>query len=247
VNRHLFPLLALTAACATTPSRPAPTEPAERVALLDIKPPAANDPASTELAQTLGAIVAFNLEDTGRFKVVSREDLAGLLKARSQQQLLGCETSACQTDLAKAVDVKRIVTGSLGKLGAKYVVSLNLIDTGKAEAVRRSMETVPAQEEALMAAADRSAKTLAARDEAPREGTGFGAQLSTGAAVFVGRTLDEVRGLTTGTPLEPVVNAALETTLAQGLRARLEQLRARRQAMQAPVLDVGATSPLSSP
>lgn len=235
-------LAATVLACATAPKpRPVSNEPPERVALLDLKPP---DENSVELAHTLGAIVAFDLEETGRFKVISRDDLAGMLRARQQQELLGCETAACQSDIANAVDVKRIVTGSLGKLGAKYVVSLSLIDTGKAETLRRTMETVPAKEEALMEAAERSAATLASR-EPPQPGarpsggghsagSALAAGLQQSAAIMLGRAVDNVKAVGSATPLEPLITAALETSLAQGLRQRLDEMKRARAAGAPP-------------
>lgn len=232
----------LGTACVSTPKAPAKLPPAERerIAFLDLRP---SDEGSRELAQTLGELIAFDLEDTGRFKVLAKQDLARVVELKQQQQLMGCETEACQADLAKAADVGRLVTGSLGKLGNKYVLVLKLVDSTKVEVLRQAKDTVPGREEDLVGAVERTTLALATPEEPVREtresttsSAGdeardgfFGSVFESGARAAVGGILGSARSTSIGAALEPVLTSALEAELTTSLKARVAALRAKRE------------------
>lgn len=236
----LFTALMLTAACVSpspkttpqtaTPPRPPPaTEPPSRVALLSLEPSGAS---SEELANTLAELIAFELADTGRFDVMSKNDLAEALRLKGVQQGLGCETDACQADLAKSVDVEQFVTGSLGKLGDKFVLVLRLVGTNDVKVVRQARDTAEGREEDLMAAVQRTSWTLAGIEStapAPaKRKTSKPTDSSLGARIVLGGLFGGTQGLIDA--VAPELTAALESQLTQSLQAHLAARRAEREA-----------------
>lgn len=237
----ILSLLVLTAACVSpsprparqtaTPRPPPPTEPASRVALLSLEP---SGPSSEELANTLAELVAFELADTGRFDVMSKNDLAEALRLKGIQQGLGCETDACQADMAKAVDVDQFITGSLGKLGDKFVLVLRLVGSNDVKVVRQARDTAEGREEDLMGAVQRTSWALAGieTEGAASAGKPAGSRNSRnsdlGARIVLGGLFGGTQGVINA--VAPELTAALEQELALSLQARLEARRAERAA-----------------
>jgi hypothetical protein len=224
--------------------RPPPTtEPRARVALLQLTPAG---PSSAALAETLGQLVAFELEDTGRFDVLSRQDLAETLKLKGIQQAMGCETDACEANIARAADVAQLVTGSLGKLGDKYVLVLRLVDSREVRVLRQARDFAAGREEDLVAAAQRTSWTIAgielppdaappaAADDAEPAGGSGNTVLADGASAMM---RDAFSGLTQGVRAHvpaaldvfPRLTADLETRLATFLAARVARMQAERR------------------
>lgn len=236
MNRLALPLLlAIATGCVTgashnkaqAPARPPPpTEPPTRVALLSITP---SGPSSEELANTLAELVAFELADTGRFDVMSRNDLAEALRLKGVQQGLGCETEACQADLAKSADVGQFVTGSLGKLGDKFVLVLKLVGSNDVQVVRQARDTAEGREEDLLAAVQRTSWTIAGIETEPKPAASSRSS-STGSAalgqVLLGGAFGGMRGAVAA--IAPTITAALESELATSLQATLAARRAER-------------------
>lgn len=228
-------LLIVLTGCVTTgyssrknaPKRPPPpTEPPKRVALLSLEPAG---PSSEELANTLAELIAYELADTGRFDVMSRNDLAEALRLKGVQQSLGCETDACQADLAKAADVGQFVTGSLGKLGDKFVLVLRLVGSNDVKVVKQARDTAEGREEDLMAAVQRTSWTLAGIEtERGASISSAGGSAPTPGSVLRGVALGGVGGMFKA--IAPELTATLEKSLAQSLQARLAERRAAESA-----------------
>ncbi len=95
--------------------------------------------------------------------VVTEGEMNSLLGLERQKQLLGCASQSCTAELAGALGVDALVTGSLAKAGGGYVVNLKVIRStdGTALAV---FSTRVATEDALFdylkASADQLARQL---------------------------------------------------------------------------------------
>jgi hypothetical protein len=76
----------------------------------------------------------------------------------------------CIVEIGAALGLSKLVTGSVGKLQDSYVISMQLIDTRKAEVENRVLETFEGAAEELRHAVKLSAYQLAGIDFSQRKG-----------------------------------------------------------------------------
>lgn len=75
---------------------------------------------------------AANLEQLG-MRVVTAQQIQALLGSQRQKAILGCqseaESAACLVELANALGVDGLVTGSIGKFGNSYQLNIVIVDS----------------------------------------------------------------------------------------------------------------------
>jgi TolB-like protein len=144
--------LALLAADAASPLK---------VAVLELRATGV-DPA---LAESLFELLATRVGEAGDFAVVSRSDIASMLGFEKQKALLACaDDSACLVEISGALGVDRLVTGSVGKVGDTFILTLKCIDAHRARVMGRVSETVEGKPDALIAALVRAVPRIFAED-----------------------------------------------------------------------------------
>jgi TolB-like protein len=76
----------------------------------------------------------------GFFDVVSAKDIQTLLGVERQRQMLGCSEDAqsCLTELAGAMGARFVLSGSLARLGDTYQLTLQTLDSAKAQPIGRA-------------------------------------------------------------------------------------------------------------
>ncbi|MEW5739814.1 MAG: hypothetical protein AB1938_12860 [Myxococcota bacterium] len=81
------------------------------------------------------------LNRRGFFDVISSRDIQTLLGVERQKALLGCsdDSSSCLTELAGALGSRFVLSGSLSKLGDALQLSLQMLDTQKAQTAARGV------------------------------------------------------------------------------------------------------------
>ncbi|MBN1204224.1 MAG: hypothetical protein JXB05_04800 [Myxococcaceae bacterium] len=97
--------------------------------------------ASADEAAALTDALVQTLSERGLFQVLSRKDVQTVLSTERQRQMLGaCEEdpSRCAADVGSLLQARYVMTGSLSRLGSTYELSLQMIDTVKAQPVGRS-------------------------------------------------------------------------------------------------------------
>ncbi|MEM6733064.1 MAG: PEGA domain-containing protein, partial [Myxococcota bacterium] len=94
------------------------------VAVLDFR----DAGAGPELVESVTDVVTAELADIGVFEVLSRRDLRDILEVEAAKQALGCEASECLAEITGALGVANLVSGSVGRVGEQYIVSLRLSD-----------------------------------------------------------------------------------------------------------------------
>ena len=74
----------------------------------------------------------YELGRTNRFSVMEREQMNLILKEQAFQQT-GCVDQSCAVEAGQLIAVKKIITGTIAKVGGIYTVNVKLIDvaTGK--------------------------------------------------------------------------------------------------------------------
>ena len=96
--------------------------------------------------------------------VVSASEIATLLGLERQKTLLGCSDNAanCTVELANALGVDGVVTGSLGKFGRSYQLNLKVLSAKDASTLAAYSTRVSGGDEALLDELTRAAKQITA-------------------------------------------------------------------------------------
>jgi len=116
----------------------APATPTEKPKLVVLALSAAGG-LEEQTAAAFTEAVSTELAKAGYFSVVSKKDLETLIGLERQRTLLGCsEESTCLTELAGALGARFVLSGSVARLGPSYQLSLQVMDTVRAQAVGRT-------------------------------------------------------------------------------------------------------------
>ena len=83
-------------------------------------------------AKTLTDKLRGELINTGKFKVIERSQMEQILKEQGFQQT-GCTSSDCAVEMGQLLGVKNIITGSIGKVGQTFLISVRIIHVGTGE------------------------------------------------------------------------------------------------------------------
>lgn len=103
--------------------------------------------------------------------MVSQADIKAMISVEKQKDLMGCDSSACFAEIGGALGAERIVAGSLGRVGALYVVTIRLIDAGKGQVLNHVQDNVEGKEDILVEAVSQLARSL--MDPARPYGIGY--------------------------------------------------------------------------
>jgi hypothetical protein len=104
-----------------------------RLAVLDLK----DKGVGPDVASLLTSVASNRLSEIGIFQVISREDIKNMLSHQQDQILLGCAEEDCLVKIGGALGAENLVAGTVGKVGDKYVISLQLIDVRASKVVKR--------------------------------------------------------------------------------------------------------------
>ncbi|MBI5510909.1 MAG: PEGA domain-containing protein [Deltaproteobacteria bacterium] len=96
-----------------------------KVAVMDL---AATDSLPKDLVTSLSSLVAETLDATGAFKAISSQDIVKLLSYAASQQQMGCDDMTCIAEIGGALGADYLVTGSLTQTGSQIAVQLQLAD-----------------------------------------------------------------------------------------------------------------------
>lgn len=167
IHRHLafaLPLLVAAGAGRADESSMSPSPDAPlRTVVLGLQ---ARRGVDAELAQVMSDVVQGVLAKDRRRVVLGREDIARLVDFEADKQAVGCEDDGCLAEIGRALDARRLVTGSLALVGERFLVVLSELDTETVTPVGRAQEQVDNDEQALLEAVTRLASKLLASEGA---------------------------------------------------------------------------------
>ncbi len=154
MSRHptLFLVLSLLTAA------PAAAGPSQRQKIAVLELSARGVEADT--ARSLTDVVAREVDRSGLFATLSAEDIRGMLRHLEHRQSLGCTDEACLAELGGALGVELVLSGSVGRVGETWVVSLTLLDVRRAAVVSREERTARGAADALLEEARGAARAL---------------------------------------------------------------------------------------
>lgn len=113
-----------------------------RIAVLNIAPSG----VSQELAVSVTDLLSTELVNTKMFEVVERMQVAKILNEQGFQQT-GVTDSAAAAEVGKLLNTKRVVIGTLGKLGKKLVITIKIVDVEKANILFAEKEMANGEED----------------------------------------------------------------------------------------------------
>jgi hypothetical protein len=93
-------------------------------------------PAKT--AQSLTDALAAEVRRIAGVQLMTGDQLTAVLSVERQKALVGCHDDSCMSEVAGAMDVDRLILGSLAKLGKSWILHLQLVDARKAATLRNS-------------------------------------------------------------------------------------------------------------
>ncbi|MBN2493601.1 MAG: PEGA domain-containing protein [Deltaproteobacteria bacterium] len=104
-----------------------------RIAVLDLR----EKGVTKEVVDLLTGTVARKLQSYGIFDVLSREDLRNMLRHGQDMQYLGCDEPSCFAQLGGKIGTDYIVSGTVGMVGKRYVINLQLIEIKTSSVLER--------------------------------------------------------------------------------------------------------------
>ncbi len=108
-----------------------------KVAVIDLE---AHD-VTKGLGQSLTQLLSLELKKFEGLGVISRDEIRTMLRFEVDKQTLQCTNDAsCLAEIGGALGVDYLVSGSVGRLGKSYVISLKLMDIAHARVVNRVAE-----------------------------------------------------------------------------------------------------------
>ncbi len=99
-------------------------------------------------AQDLTLILASEVSKLGKYEVYSQANVRTLAGWTEERMKLGCTSTQCLTALGQ-MDIAKLISGRIGKIGNRYSVSLNLFDTEKARSERLISEFCRSEDELI--------------------------------------------------------------------------------------------------
>ncbi len=146
--RHVL-LLALALAALPRATRAQEADPRPSVAVFAFE--SRGDPGLGDASKLLTESVVAELRETQVFsRVVTTADLEAVLGLERQKQLLSCDQQSCMSELAGALGVEYLVTGTVGRLGKSYVLIVKMLEVRTARAVASFKQRAPIKDKAVL-------------------------------------------------------------------------------------------------
>ena len=99
-------------------------------------------------AQELTSILASEIAKLKKYEVYTQENVRTLAGWTEERMKLGCTSTQCLTALGQ-MDIAKLISGSVGKIGNRYSISLNLLDTQNARAENMISEFCRSEDELI--------------------------------------------------------------------------------------------------
>ena len=115
-----------------------------KIAVWDLAPVGIN-PVN---AQNLTSTLVSEITKLGKYEVYNQEKVRTLAGWSAERVTLGCTDTKCLTALWQ-MDIAKLISGSVGKMGTRYTVSLNLFYTQNAKSEKAISEFCQSEDELI--------------------------------------------------------------------------------------------------
>jgi TolB-like protein len=141
--------------------QPSPADKKEPIAVMDLKA----EGVSQSTANVLSNKLRTELFNSGKYNVLNREDMKAILGEQEFQQSGMCDDMKCMAKIGGALGVIYMVTGSIGKLGETYNITLKMIDIEKIVNVNIIDEPYSGADDGLFIAIQNAGRKLMGRTD----------------------------------------------------------------------------------
>lgn len=144
-----------TAAPAIQPAVPSnqPARPADKKPVLALINVSAGQGFTGDELSSVEEGLLSALEETKRFQVIGRTDLATMLDLETKKQLIGCESDTeCMTSIAGSLGADYVASANVGRLGTTIQLTFKVIDARRAKALVHARETMNSDADLIPAA-----------------------------------------------------------------------------------------------
>ena len=105
-----------------------------------------------ETGRQLENLLVTHLKAIGRHQVMSQADVVTLLGVEQQKQLTGCEGDSCMAEIGGALGAQWMVSGTVGALGSRRIITLKLLDVNAALIENQLSKELPDADDDLVEA-----------------------------------------------------------------------------------------------
>lgn len=84
--------------------------------------------STPSLASTFLDVLVTEVANTGRYEVISKNEIDSMLGLERMKDVIGCDDVSCMAEIGGALGVERMISGSVARLGEAFVVNLQLIN-----------------------------------------------------------------------------------------------------------------------
>lgn len=159
---------------------PAPTKP--RLLAMDI----VDKGAGLEVTNAINQAVQGQAVESHLGETVTATQIKIVLDAAANQQMLGCDTEQCMTDVGKVVEAAIILGGNVTKVGEDFVITLVAVNARDGSRIAQQQRKVPAHRELYYYAAKQLASlVLTGRAVDPRVPVVIGLKDGDSAAIII--------------------------------------------------------------
>jgi hypothetical protein len=129
----------------------------ETIAVMSLK---GSSGITKDEAELLSDRLRAELFKTGMVDVMEREQMSEILKEQGFQQSGACTNESCLIEMGQILGVKKLVSGSIGKIGSMYLLNLRLIDIKTAKISKSVSEDIKGDLEDVVGRLARVAQDL---------------------------------------------------------------------------------------
>ncbi|HNW82314.1 MAG TPA: hypothetical protein PKG52_05410 [bacterium] len=125
----------------------------------------------TATADALTAILSSELNSIQGVSVISQDDIKAMLAKAEMDSTMQCSDSMeCIIEIGASLGLSKLITGSVGKVKNTWVISVQLIDTRRAEVDNRVLESFDGEQDELRNAIKLAAYQIAGIDYSMKKG-----------------------------------------------------------------------------
>ncbi len=126
-NHIILYILVISLSALLSPDIYAATEVQNKPRLL-VVPLKAKKGIDQDEADMLTDLLTIEIHKSGKFIILNREDMKAMLTEKEFEVAMGCDDNVCLLNNVKDLSVNKVIAGSIGTLGRKYIISIRLIN-----------------------------------------------------------------------------------------------------------------------